>query len=116
MDAVLTPLIAEVTANIRFLVIRTAPASGDYLEGVLAAAEVAQCCALLARALGPPLKSFGVRATFEPAMRRIIEQLGGIRQDQCVYLQPQPDNHGRYATLWPWASDPNRITLKLGVY
>ena len=115
MDPVITPLIAAVTTNIRFLVVRTAPASGDYLEGVLAAAEMERCCALLEQALGPPLKPFRTAATLEPSMRRLVERLGGIRQDQCLYLQLQADGHSRYASLWPWASDPNRLTLKLGV-
>ena len=115
MDAVVSPLIAKVSATIRLLLIRTTPASGDYLEGVLAAAEVERCCELLTQVLGPPVKPFGAAVALEPAVRRIVERLGGIRQDQCLYLQAQSDGHGRYAALWPWASDPNRVTLKIGV-
>ena len=115
MDTVITPLIAAVTANIRFLIIRTAPPSGDSLEGVMAATEVERCCALLTQALGPPAKPFGAAMTLDASSRRIVERLGGIRPDQCLYLQLQPDGHGRYASLWPWASDPTRITLKLGL-
>ena len=34
--------------------------------------------------------------------------------DQCLYLKPCDGEQAVYAALWPWASDPRRVTLKVG--
>ena len=114
MDPMLKSLIASLRSTIPMLV-RSAPASEDYLEGVLAREELQRCCALLSERLAPPIKDFGKAAAFEPPVQKVVASLGGIRLEQCLFLKQGEEGHAVYAALWPWASDPLRITLKVGV-
>jgi len=114
MDSLVGPLIAALTKTIS-LEVRSASASDERLEAVLSRPNLQRCYGLLTEALGPPAKEFGKAATFEPDMQRVVEQLGGIRTDQCLFLKPAGAQRVAYAALWPWASDPTRVTLKVGV-
>lgn len=97
------------------MLIRSAPSTDDYLEGVLSRQDLQGCYALLCDALGPPIKEFGKAAKFGSDTQRIVERIGGIRIDQCLFLKQEAGGQTIYASLWPWASDPTRITLKTGV-
>ncbi len=114
MVELVKPLIIALRRDVPMLV-RNAPATDDALEGVLARPDLSRCYELLKTALGAPVKEFGQPAKLEPAMRKAVERLGGIRVEQCLFLKPLDGAHGIYAALWPWASDPTRITLKVGV-
>jgi len=96
--------------------IRTAPDSGTYLEGVLTRKNLAQCVTLLQDAFGAPAKDFDQSARFERTMAPLIEAIGGVRTDQCVFVDAHGNPYMAYAALWPWASDPERITLKVGLF
>ncbi len=116
MDASsLKALIASVKQAIP-LEIRVAPDSNEYLEGVLTRHDLQRCYELLNNAFGTPVKEFGKAAVFEANIQEIVRKLGGIRLDQCLFLQPYGTPQMAYAALWPWASDPTRITLKVGEY
>ena len=97
------------------LELRSAADSTDRLEGVLSRQHLPKCYALLTETLGPPAKEFGKAADFKADMQRVVERLGGIRTDQCLFLTRAEDRRVIYAALWPWASDASRITLKVGV-
>lgn len=111
-------LIGSLVASLRTAVpmlVRTAPPSGDYLDGVLARADLQRCCALLAETLGAPIKEFGRATTLEPRVKKAVDTLGGIRNDQCLFLKQEDAERAIYAALWPWASDASRVTLKVGI-
>ena len=115
MDTVafLAPLLSALRQGIPMVVRKQRP-SGDYLEGVLAHHDLARCCELLRGTLGEPAKEFGKDAKLDRAVQKAIGAIGGIRTEQCLFLaQPEPQRMV-YATLWPWASDPAQITLKIG--
>ena len=114
METVIKSLVAALRTTIPMLV-RTASASGDYLEGVLSRQALERCEILLRETLGPPIKEFSKAATFEPPIQKVIDRIGGIRFDQCVFLKQGGEGHVAYAVLWPWASDATRITIKVGV-
>ena len=110
----IAPLLASLPQTIS-MVVRERRPTGDYFEGVLSQQEVARCCALLQATFGPAAKDFGKTARFEAAIQRAVDRLGGVRLEQCVfYAQPEPQRIA-YATLWPWASDAGRVTLKIGI-
>ncbi len=69
---------------------------------------------VLRKALGAPAKAFNQAARFDGGMQRVVERLGGIRDDQCLFLKPGTDQALAYAALWPWESDSTRVTLKVG--
>ncbi len=98
------------------MTVRSAPPSGDYLEGVLSRPDLARCYELLVQQLGPPAKDFGQPVAFAKDLQRIVNDLGGIRGDQCLFLKSLEGRQTVYAALWPWASDPRRITLKIGLH
>ena len=108
-------LIGSVQKAVPFVEVRAAPASQEYLEGVLHRQDLQRCYALLCETLGSPIKEFGKAARFDSKTQQLIQQLGGIRIDQCLFLLPCGDRQMAFAALWPWASDPTRITLKVGV-
>jgi hypothetical protein len=94
---------------------RAGPADGTYLEGVLARPDLSRCYDILTQHLGPPAKDFGKPVAFAKELQRLVNGLGGIRGDQCLFLKSLENNETVYAALWPWASDPRRITLKIGL-
>jgi len=96
--------------------VRVAPDSGTYLEGVLKREDLPRCVALLREALGPPAKEFDEAKRFERETQRLVESIGGIRKDQCLFLGANGNPYTAYAALWPWASDSDRITLKIGIF
>jgi hypothetical protein len=83
---------------------------------VLARGDLSRCCQLLAGALGPPAKEFGKTVRFAKPAQAVVEHLGGIRPDQCLFLKEEPNQPIAFAALWPWASNPQRVTLKVGVF
>ena len=114
MDPLVSPLITTLKKTIP-LEMRSASDSTEHLEGVLSRHHLPQCYTLLTEAFGPPAKDFSKAAIFEPDTQKVVEQLGGIRTDQCLFLKPAGTLRVAYAALWPWASDPTRVTLKVSV-
>lgn len=114
MAATIGQLIASLRAEIP-LELRSAPPSGEYLEGVLLRQDLSRCHTLLVGHLGVPAKDFGVVAKLDRATTKTIEKLGGVWTNQCLFLSPMDGQSSIYAMLWPWGSDASRITLKLGI-
>jgi hypothetical protein len=44
----------------------------------------------------------------------LLNSLGGLRKGQSFFYR-QVGHQVIYAALWPWESDPTKITLKSGV-
>ena len=116
MDTVafLAPLLSALRQTIP-MVVREQRPSGDYLEGVLARHDVARCCELLCGTLGEPAKDFGKDAKLDRAIQKAVDAIGGIRTEQCLFAATPEPQRLAYATLWPWASDSNQVTLKVGI-
>ncbi len=110
-----TSLIERLKTDVPFLEVRTAPASGEYFEGVLLRKDLPRCCEVLCAVLGQATKEFGQPAKLAPPIQQTVNGIGGIRPEQCLFLTPSGTTPMVYATLWPWASDATRITLKVGV-
>lgn len=116
MAAATQPLIEALQQAIPFVERREASEDGGYFEGVLARGDLERCCQLLGGVLGPAAKEFGKTVRFAKPAQAVVEHLGGIRPDQCLFLKEEPDQPIAFAALWPWASNPDRVTLKVGVY
>ncbi len=110
----LKPLFATLQQTIP-LEVRSAPPAGDYLEGVVSRPDLSRCYELLVQHLGPPAKEFAQPAKFPREIQRLVNDLGGIRADQCLFVKSLDGGPTVYAALWPWASNPTRITLKIGL-
>ena len=116
MDPLVIRLIETLSQALLFVERRTPAESSRYLEAVIVRRDLTRCCELLQGALGPPLKDFGQSATLEPRIQQVVAAIGGIRIDQCLFFAKGEDRQVAYAALWPWASDPRRITLKVGLH
>ena len=113
MAVAVEPLIAALKAAI---VLEVRPSSNAaYLEATLSREQLARCRELLIQQLGIPAKEFWRLAFFDRPTARVVDRLGGIRMNQCLFLSRVDGRSAVYATLWPWSSDPARITLKVGV-
>ena len=107
-------LIASLRGSIE-LEIRQGPPSAGRLEAVMRRGVVDAACEILTQTLGPPAKPFGTAPKFDARMAALVNTIGGIESEQCLYLKPDGPKHVLYAALWPWRSDPGRVTLHVGV-
>ena len=112
-ETVLT-LIAGLRESLE-LEIRHGPPEAGRLEAVMHRRDVEATCVLLSQALGPPVKPFGIAAQFDAHMAALVNAIGGIETEQCFYLKRDGPKHALYAALWPWKSDPDRVTVHIGV-
>ena len=106
-------LIATLKPSLSFVELR-AHSTDRYLEAVFLRPELLSCCETIRHALGSPVKDFGEPAKFEPHIEKVVDLLGGIRIEQCLFFAKGDQQAVAYAALWPWASDTDRITLKVG--
>ena len=116
MAPVTKPVIDALQQAITFVEKREAPPAGDYFEAVLSREDLGACCELLAGTLGPAAKEFEKTVKFTKPAQAVVNHLGGVRPDQCLFLKEEPNQPVAFAALWPWASNPDRVTLKVGVY
>ena len=114
MHALISPLIDDLIKAIP-MVVRSAPPTGDYLEGVLSRQNLKQCYDMLNVVFGQPTKDFGNATNLERNLQKLVDCVGGIRLDQCLFVKRDAEGNTTYAALWPWASDATRITLKVGI-
>jgi len=94
--------------------IRSTSSGTEYLEAVIAVENLEALHSLLKKHLGPAIKEPGKEASLPKKVQELVDSLGGLRIEQSFFCK-QDEKQVIYAALWPWRSDPNRITLKSGV-
>jgi hypothetical protein len=88
--------------------------SKDYLEAVVDRQGLDLLLPILTRYFGTAAKGPGEKATFPPQIVKLVASLGSLRLEQSFYYKEE-NNRVVYAALWPWGSNPNKVTLKSGV-
>jgi hypothetical protein len=106
-------LIKEIEKTVR-MEIRPASHGTEYLEAVVNLEDLDVLHSLLRTHLGPAVKESGKEASFPQSIKGLVDSLGGLRIEQSFFYK-QDGKQVTYAAIWPWQSDPNRITLKSGV-
>ena len=106
-------LIEEIKKTVK-MEIRPTSHGTEYLEAVITLQDLEVLRSLLRTHLGPATKESGKEGSFPQTVREVVESLGGLRIEQSFFCK-QDGKQLRYAAIWPWQSDPNRITLKSGV-
>jgi len=106
-------LIEEIQKTLR-MEIRPTSRGTEYLEAVIALEDLEVVHSLLRKHLGPATKESGKEGSFPQSIRELVDFLGGLRIEQS-FFHKEDGKQVIYAALWPWRSDPNRITLKSGV-
>jgi len=94
--------------------IRLTTEGGKYLEAVITLQDLDVLNSLLRDHLGPATKVSGKEVYFPTKIQELVDSLGGLRIEQSFFYK-QDGTQVIYAAIWPWQSDPNRITLKSGV-
>jgi hypothetical protein len=105
IDAIKETLRIEIRPNSREL---------EYLEAVINKEDLALLNSLLRKYLGPAAKEPGEKANLPEDIQRIVDSLGGLRNEQSFFYK-KDGNEVIYAAIWPWESNPDKITLKSGV-
>jgi len=106
-------LIEEIKEAIT-LEIRSNSQGSEYLEAVINTKDIELLNSLLKKYLGSAAKEHGEEANLPEEIQDMVDSLGGLRNDQSFFYR-QEGNQVIYAALWPWGSNPNKITLKCGV-
>lgn len=108
-------VVALLASRVPFIERRSPAERLDYLEGVLSRKELKACYELLNEQFGHATKDFGQQPKFDKQTAKVIEKVGGIWTDQCLFFLKIDGNRAIYAALWPWSSDASKVTLKAGV-
>jgi hypothetical protein len=108
-------LVDEITGALN-LEVRASSDARDYFEAVFMSKDLEKLTAILEKSLDEPLKPPGKDVKFTKDIQKIVDFIGGLRREQSFYAKNDAGNKYFYAALWPWQSDPARITLKVGVY
>ncbi|OGP73114.1 MAG: hypothetical protein A2W09_02035 [Deltaproteobacteria bacterium RBG_16_50_11] len=106
-------LIEEIKKTLK-VEIRSDSPGGEYLEAVVTRKDLEKLHSLLEKHLGPAAKEPGQEADFSEDIQELVDALGGVRLEQSFFCK-QEKNRMIYAALWPWQSNPDKITLKSGV-
>ncbi len=94
--------------------IRPVSRGKEYLEAVIGLKDLDSLHSLLRKYIGEAKKEAGREARFPPGIRELVDSLGGLRIEQSFFYK-EDAKQVTYAAIWPWQSDPNRITVKAGV-
>jgi len=107
-------LIEEIKEALSSMEIRSNSQGSEYLEAVINTKDLELLHSLLRKYLGSAAKEYGKEANLPKEIQTLVDSLGGLRNEQSFFYRE--DGHQViYAAIWPWKSDPTKITLKSGV-
>ena len=106
-------MIEEIKETLR-IEIRPTSQGLEYLEAVINKKDLESLNSLLKKYLGLAAKDSGKEVNFPIEIQKIVNSIGGLRNEQSFFYR-QEGNKVIYAAIWPWASNPDKITLKSGV-
>lgn len=87
----------------------------DYLEAVFQKNDLESLNSLLRKHLGAEAKAPGREANLPAGIEKMVDSIGGLRPGQSFFYK-QDKQVVTYAALWPWESNPDKLTLKSGVW
>ena len=106
-------LIEEIKKTVK-MEIRSLSKEKEYLEAVFQRGDLESLQAVLTKHLGPAAKEPGTEKTFPREIQKKVDALGGLRAEQSFFYRSDGTKL-MFAALWPWQSNPEKITLKSGV-
>lgn len=71
-------------------------------------------CSAVERVMAAPVKASSGRLPPELASGNVLDAMGGIRDDQTLYLKSLGGDLSLYVAFWPWGGDA-QFTIKIGV-
>jgi len=106
-------LIEEIKGTVK-MEIRSYSKGTEYLEAVFDRGDLESLQSVLTKHLGPAAKEPGKEKTFPREVQKKVDALGGLRAEQTFFYRREGTKL-MFAALWPWESNPEKITLKSGV-
>jgi hypothetical protein len=106
-------MIEEIKKTFR-IEIRSNSRGSEYLEAVMNTKDIESVRSLIKRYLGSAAKEKGKDANLPKEIEKFVDSLGGLRKEQSFFYR-QDGHQVVYAAIWPWQSNPDKITLKSGV-
>lgn len=97
------------------LEVRVSPDAHEYFEAVFMANDLVKLKTILEKEFGAVLKPPAKSIRFAKETQKVVDMIGGLRREQTFYVKKEGAGRYFYAALWPWQSNPSRITLKMGV-
>jgi len=94
--------------------IRPNSQGSEYLEAVVRKSDLELLRSLLREHLGPAVKEAGTETNLPAEIEELVDSMGGLRIEQAFFYKKGDDNRILFAALWPWESNPEKITLKAG--
>ena len=88
--------------------------SKESLEAVVTKEGLERLQSILSKHLGPAIKEAGKKAEIPKHLQSLVDSFRGLRIEQSFYCR-QEGTQLIHAALWPWESNPDRTTLKLGI-
>jgi hypothetical protein len=106
-------MIEDIKDRLR-LEIRPNSQGREYLEAVIDTKDLELLHSLLRKHLGSAAKESGKEVHLPKEIQKLVDSLGGLRKEQSFFYR-QVGNQVLYAAIWPWQSNPDKVTLKSGV-
>jgi len=66
--------------------------------------------------MGVPYKPAGQSALWKNWFDGFVKAVGGVHSDQTLYRLDLGPEVILYCAFWPWASDPRKVSVRLGVF
>jgi hypothetical protein len=107
-------LIEELRTTLR-MEVRANSSGNEYLEAVIARDDLVLLQRILTKHFGSPAKEPGRQAALPMEIQSLVDSTGGLRVEQAFFYKRTEGQQVLYAALWPWESNPEKITLKTGV-
>jgi hypothetical protein len=82
---------------------------------VVGATRVGELGTLVAEMLGPAYKPAGESARWKNWFDPFVKSVGGIEAQQTLYRKELEGPFSLYCAFWPWASEPTRCSLRVGL-
>jgi hypothetical protein len=95
--------------------IRPSSKEPEYFEAVINKGDLELLLSLLRKHLGPAAKEPGQEVKLPIEIQRGVNAWGGLRIEQSFFYRKE-GKQVIFATLWPWVSNPDKITLKSGIW
>lgn len=77
--------------------------------------RVPQLLATAAELMGPPVKPAGASSMWRNWFDPFFKAVGGAEKPQSLFRRELADQLALYVAFWPWASDPGRTSLRIGL-
>lgn len=84
-------------------------------SGVAKSNIIAALAPLVEAKFGKPYKPAGEGAFLKNWFDAFVKDVGGVRFEQTLYRLDLGDDIGMYCAFWPWGSDPERTSIRIGI-